>query len=98
MPVAVIVTPLVRPTIKSVTTFALETILPVAFTTPLVVKLPPLTLPVTVRDVNVPTLVIFGCAFVYTVPATNALATCPDTLAPATEFAVVANVAKLAVP
>ena len=30
-------------------------------------------------------------AAVYTVPATIALATCPDTLAPATALAVVAN-------
>ena len=53
--------------------------------------------PVTVNSVSVPTLVIFGCAFVYTVLATNALATCPDTLAPATAFAVVAYVDKLMV-
>jgi hypothetical protein len=34
-----------------------------------------LELPETLRLVNVPTLVILGCAFVYTVPATNALPT-----------------------
>ena len=48
-------------------------------------------LPETLKLVSVPTLVMFGCAFVYTVPATNALPTCPETLAPATAFAVVAN-------
>ena len=32
-------------------------------------------LPVTSSDTNVPTLVIAGCAAVYTVPATSALAT-----------------------
>ena len=53
--------------------------------------LPEEILPVTPRLVNVPTEVIFGCAAVYTVPATRALPTCPDTLAPATAFAVVAN-------
>ena len=43
---------------------------------PLTVKLPPNTpLPDTDKSVNVPTLVMFGCAFVYTVPATVALAT-----------------------
>jgi hypothetical protein len=35
----------------------------------------------TVKPVKLPKLVIFGCAFVYTVPATNALATCPEILA-----------------
>jgi len=39
------VIPLVLPTIKSVTIFALETILPVAFITPPVIKLPPVILP-----------------------------------------------------
>ena len=48
-------------------------------------------LPLTVRLVNVPTEVIFGCAAVVTVPAVVAVETAPDTLAPATEFAVVAN-------
>ena len=37
--------------------------------------LPELTLPMTASDDRVPTLVIFGCAPVVTVPATNALAT-----------------------
>ena len=41
------------------------------------------TLPVTAREVNVPTLVMFGCALVYTVPATSALLTCPVTFPPA---------------
>ena len=36
----------------------------------------------TIKLFNVPTLVIFGCAAVYTVPATNALLTCPTILAP----------------
>ena len=44
-------------------------------------KLSAVTLPATVKLVNVPTLVMFGCAFVVTVPAT---------------FAVLANVAELA--
>jgi hypothetical protein len=60
-----------------------------------VTKLPKLalpadTLPVISKLVSVPTLVILGCAFVYTVPATKLLPTCPLTLAPATLFAVVA--------
>ena len=45
-----------------------------------------------VKPVNEPTLVMFGCAFVYTVPDTNALLTCPETLAPATLLAVAAYV------
>jgi hypothetical protein len=51
-------------------------------------------LPETANEVNVPTLVILGCALVVTVPALTAvvaLATVPLTLAPATAFAVVAN-------
>jgi hypothetical protein len=36
---------------------------------------PRLLTPLTVRLANVPTEVMLGCAFVYTVPATNALAT-----------------------
>ena len=40
-----------------------------------VLILPALKLPVTAKLVSVPTLVILGCAFVYTVPAINALAT-----------------------
>ena len=64
-------------------------------------------LPATVSPVNVPTDVIFGCALVVTVPAVLAtlelsayvaLATSPETLAPATAFAVVAKFAKLTVP
>ena len=52
--------------------------------------LPLAILPVTSKLVSVPTEVMFGCAFVYTVPATSALPTCPETLAPATALAVVA--------
>ena len=53
-------------------------------------------LPATVNPVNVPTLVMLGCAFVVTVPAVLelpevnayvALATVPVTFAPATLFA-----------
>ena len=60
-----------------------------ATTAPAVFKLPALALPVTPNDVSVPTLVIFGCAAVVTVPAVPALvanvafATVPVTLAPA---------------
>jgi hypothetical protein len=39
--------------------------------------------PLTPNDVSVPREVMFGCAFVYTVPATNALLACPVTFAPA---------------
>ena len=60
--------------------------------------LPDVMLPVTATLVSVPTDVIFGCAAVVTVPAVVAALTVPDTLAPATLFAVVAYVAKLAVP
>ena len=49
-----------------------------------------MTSPEVVTDVNVPTLVIFGCAFVVTVPAVVASETEPETLAPATELATVA--------
>ena len=55
---------------------------------PLISKLPPVMLPVTDTDVNVPTEVILGCALVVTVPAVVAdvadvaLATVPVTLAP----------------
>jgi hypothetical protein len=64
-------------------------------------------LPLTTNPVSVPTLVMFGCAFVVTVPAVVALpdvsayvafATAPETLAPATALAVVAKFAKLTVP
>ena len=47
-------------------------------------------LPVTIKLSKFPTLVMLGCAFVVTVPAVVADETVPDTLAPATEFAVVA--------
>ena len=39
------------------------------------IKLPLVVLPVTVKLLNVPTLVIFGCALVVTVPAVPAVAT-----------------------
>ena len=45
-----------------------------AWNVPLTI-LPPVTLPETLKLLNVPTEVMFGCAFVYTVPATSALAT-----------------------
>ena len=51
------------------------------------------TVPLTFKLVSVPTLVILGCAFVYTVPATNALPTCPDTLLPVTLNALPAKLA-----
>ena len=57
---AVIVILDVLPTIKSVTTLALLTILPVADTIPPVFRLPTLALPETDTLVSVPTLVIFG--------------------------------------
>jgi len=78
-----------------------------AVTVPALAKLPEVVLPVTVNEVKDPTLVIFGCAAVVTVPAVVALlalvakvalATVPETLEPATEFATVAKFAKLAVP
>ena len=47
-----------------------------------IIALPAVILAVTARLARVPTLVIFGCELVYTVPAINALATCPVTLAP----------------
>ena len=53
----------------------LLTPVPVTLNTPVVVKLPAATLPVTVAEVSVPTDVMLGCAAVYTVPATNAFAT-----------------------
>ena len=57
---------------------------------PFTVRLPPITvLPATSRLVNVPTLVIFGCAFVVTVPAVVAEVAVP---------AEVANVALATVP
>ena len=43
--------------------------LPVALINPPVNTLPLVVSPVTVNDVNVPTEVIFDCAFVVTVPA-----------------------------
>ena len=42
------------------------------------------TLPVVVTELKVPTDVMFGCAAVYTVPATAEFATCPVTLPPTT--------------
>jgi hypothetical protein len=60
---------------------------------PFTVRLPPITvLPLTSRLVNVPTLVIFGCAFVVTVPAVVAL------VALVAVAALVANVALATVP
>ena len=53
----------------------LLTPVPVTLSTPVVVRLPAATLPVTVAEVSVPTDVILGWALVYTVPATNAFAT-----------------------
>ena len=47
-------------------------------------------LPVTANEVNVPTDVMLGCAAVYTVPATNAFATCPVTLPPGIDVKPVA--------
>ena len=72
--------------------------LPVAEIKPPVLTLPPSTFPVTVTLVNVPTLVMLGCAFVVTVAAVVAvvalpadvanvaLATVPVTLAPVNEL------------
>ena len=48
---------------------------PVALIKPPVFRLPTLALPVTLRLSRVPTEVMLGCAFVYTVPASNAFAT-----------------------
>ena len=43
---------------------------------PLTVKLPAIVvLPLTLSELSVPVLVMFGCAFVYTVPDTNAFPT-----------------------
>ena len=55
-------------------------------------------IPLTFKLVSVPMLVIFGCAFVVTVPATLAFATVPLTLAPLTLYAVVAILAVATVP
>ena len=44
-----------------------------ATTAPAVLRLPALALPVTASEVNVPTLVMLGCAAVVTVPAVVAL-------------------------
>ena len=60
LPVAVI-----RPAVPKLPTLAL----PVTDNTPPVDMLPALALPVTVNEVSEPTLVIFGCAAVVTVPA-----------------------------
>ena len=48
-----------------------------ATTAPAVFRLPALALPVTAREVNVPTDVMFGCAAVVTVPAVVALVAAP---------------------
>jgi hypothetical protein len=45
------------------------TVLPETATTPDVIKLPPVMLPVTASAVNVPVEVMLGCAAVVTVPA-----------------------------
>ena len=55
-------------------------------------------MPFTFKLVNVPTLVMFGCAFVVTVPATDAVATVPVTLAPETLYAIRAVLALPTVP
>ena len=54
--------------------------------------------PFTFNPVNIPILVILPCAAVVTVPAVVALDTVPETLAPATEFALVALVANATAP
>ena len=69
--------------------------LPSPVNIPVVVTLPASTLPETFNEVNVPVEVMFGCAAVSTVPDVSAyvaFATVPLTLAPATAFAVAANV------
>ena len=63
--------------------------LPVDEINPPVKILPLVVLPVTLKLVNVPTLVMFACAFVVTVPAVVAEVAVPD---------VVANVALATVP
>ena len=60
--------------------------LPPALTVPAVAMLPPVTVPVTLKLLRVPTDVMLGCALVYTVPATRALPTCPVTLPPVIEL------------
>ena len=66
--------------------------LPAALIDPPVSKLPPVTLPLTLNAVNVPTEVILPCAAVVTVPAVVAevalvaLGTVPVTLAPVIEL------------
>ena len=62
-------------------------VVPVTVKLPAIVVSPADNAPVTAKVVSVPTDVIFGCAFVYTVPATSALPTCPETLPPATAYA-----------
>ena len=61
--------------------FAVEVIAPVAVINPLVIKLPPATLPNTLKALSVPTLVILGCAFAVTVPAVVALVAVPADVA-----------------
>ena len=82
LPSVLITYPLLPPVIFKLPTFDIDN----AFTVALLAEI----LPDTVKFDKVPTLVILGCEFVYTVPAINAFATCPETLATATEFAVVA--------
>jgi hypothetical protein len=45
-------------------------------------NVPPETVPETVKELKVPTDVMFGCAFRYTDPATYAVPTVPDTFEP----------------
>ena len=56
---------------------------------------PAATLPVTAKEVNVPTDVMFGCAFVVTVPAVVAVVAVPLN-APTNVVAVMDPLAKLA--
>ena len=56
-------------------------IFPVALTIPLVIKFPPLTLPLTDTELNTPTEVMLGCAVVVTVPAVVALVAEPALVA-----------------
>ena len=69
------------PTVKSLliptppATVNAPVVLLVLAVVPVILTLAPDIFPVTAKLLNVPTLVIFGCAFVYTVPATSALPT-----------------------
>ena len=60
---------------------ALNVAFPVALTIPPVKTLPPVMLAVTSTELSVPTLVIFGCAAVVTVPAVLAVVADPDEIA-----------------